>query len=198
MNRRTAKKLLLLVTLTLLAGALVLLATTGTATAAIDAGALSVSNGTYSADDGDVYSPVVGVSGDLEFKTENTPGEFVVTLLVSTNGQDYQPIDTHRGEPVSNHVALPYTVSGPLVDHDDFGSADFEVPAGESVSHDVYVRVTLAVIAQDGQVITTTKAEDVATVTVESTGTKVTASIDGTGEWLWWEDGSDPEPTVTP
>lgn len=197
-NRRTAKTVLLLVTVTLLAGALVLLATTGTATAEISTEGLTVQNGTYSADDGDVHSPVIATSGSFEFLTENTPGEFVVALLLSTNGQDYQPVDTQRGEPVSNHVALPYTVSGPLVAHDDFSPSDFEVPAGESVSHEVYVRITLAVIGQDGQVITTTKADDVATVTVTNTGTKVTASITGTGDWLWWEDGTDPEPTPTP
>lgn len=139
--------------------------------------------------------PFLNVSGDWSYSGVTVdPTDWVVSVYVSENGTNWDPLGTDNGVPFGFDEANTYQVFAPLTAAANFSSGDFQAPDTESIGVDVWARAELEVLNGD-EVVVSAQASDSSTLTIEDTTEPGTANVSGSGSWEWQMDESDPTPS---
>lgn len=149
--------------------------------AAVQASELDIPPASHSGDDGSVSSLDLQVSGNYEFATD-AADTLVLTLGVAPEGtENYAAIDK-VDEPVSAASgAGQYSLAGSTLDHAALDAATFSADAGETVTKELPVRVTMDV-QQGGETVVSALASTVATVEVTNSSVDASAALTGSGK----------------
>lgn len=170
--------------LAMLAGA----ATTTTAAVAVGSeeadadiqfGTLSVSDGTHESEDPQV-TPVVTVDAEFSYTVESVT-DYNVSLELGPDHDNRMFVDLVSTETAVMDGQFSESLSGPVTDIDAYSQSDFAPAAGETVTEDIAIALTLSVM-DGGATMVTAAVEDTATITVTNTGVNTTVALGGEGE----------------
>lgn len=142
---------------------------------------LEIPNANHSGKDGSVSDVVVNVSGSWSFST-NGATEYSLDLAVDSapDAGDWTSIDWTDDSALTNSTGGSYELSGSILDHPAWESADFSAGAEETNTTDVPVRVLLTV-RNGEETVADAGAETVATVEVTNETIAVSAEVVGDG-----------------
>lgn len=152
----------------------------------------SIDDGTYSTDDGDIYSPWLSVDVTAEWAVFATPDTLRVLLLVGPT--DDQDVLVNESVSISaTDGSKTVSLDSALVDSTHYDESSFDV-ADPGATRTVTVPVTVIVQVRSGsETLADTDVQTTTDVTVDHTGVaEVTVSASGVVGFQ--EESSDPKP----
>lgn len=159
----------------LAAGGAVLLGSSTSATASVTSTPLSVTDGSYDAPDGTLYSPHIRVRAEFAFEGVDAATRGMIALLIDGGLVTSTTVDVVA--PADSGTA---TVAGAVVDARAHDSADWQ-PTDGPVEKTVSVEIRFEVRDSNNDVLANASASDSPTIRVTDAGPTLAADVGGDG-----------------